>query len=175
MPVSIATLAQYRTQYDLQNFVETGTYLGDGTQNALVAGFQHVYTIEAHTGLYQAACQRFAAEPRVEVFPGSSIVALPELLPRLSERTLFWLDSHTCGGATAGAWDTPLIGELRLIATLPRKDHVILIDDMHLVAQELPGMAEIMMRLAHINMTYKHAIIPSGDPALGNDILVSVP
>ena|SRR5579871_5668063 len=171
MPISSESLKQYLSS----SFIETGTFLGDGTQAALDAGFPKIYTVEIYPDLYRAACDRFRGNERVELFEGSSIDRLQEILPMLNDQSTFYLDAHTCGGATGGAWNTPLVGELRLIATHPLKNHIILIDDVHLFGLDLPGMPEVMMRLAHINPAYTFALIPSGDPTLGPDILAALP
>ena len=61
---------------------------------------------------------------------GDSSRVLSEVLPRITEPCLFWLDAHHSGGVTArGPVDTPIMAELQLIfdARIPRA--VILIDD----------------------------------------------
>lgn len=167
MPIATETLKQFRSSV----LVETGTFRGDGTAAALDAGFGKIYTVEVYPALYHAACQRFSGDSRVELFMGSSIERLLDILPKITEPATFFLDAHTCGGATGGAWDTPLVGELRLIATHPIKSHTILIDDIHLFGLDLPGWPEVNMRLAHINPAYRISLLPSGDPALGADVL----
>lgn len=172
MPINSATLSRYLNGI----FVETGTFLGDGTAAALEAGFQKVYTIEIHPDRYRDSCRRFQGDQRVELFEGSSSRRLQEVLAKIDQPATFWLDSHTCGAPfTGGDWETPLIGELRMLALHAIKTHTILIDDLHLCEFELPGMPELLMRLKRINPDYNVYTTQSADPSLGLDILVAEP
>jgi hypothetical protein len=63
-------------------------------------------------------------------------VRLPELLARVHEPALFWLDGHYSGGLTArGAKDTPLLEEIEAIAHHGVPGHVVLIDDARCLGQ----------------------------------------
>ncbi len=112
-------------------FIETGSYLGDGIQQALDAGFKHVISIEL-SPKYHAICrERFKAAPNVHLFQGESFQVLPKILATLKQRATFWLDGHHSGGDTAlGAHWAPLMQELDAIENHPIHDHIILIDDM---------------------------------------------
>ena len=66
----------------------------------------------------------------VEILHGDSGVVLPELLRRISEPALFWLDAHYSTGETVrGELDTPIEQELKAILNHSVRNHVILIDD----------------------------------------------
>lgn len=172
MPITSQTLSRYLNSV----FVETGTFLGDGTAAALQAGFPRVHTIEAYPDLYHGAVARFVDVPQVTCHLGSSVERLQEIVASLTEPATFWLDAHTCGGGTAGAWECSLIGELRIIAHFsPIKTHVILIDDLYMCGLELPFMPEILSRLAVINPAYNIAFIESAALDKGNDILAATP
>jgi hypothetical protein len=115
-------------------WVETGTYRGDTTAR-LAAAARHVVSLEPAEGLYQAALQRFAGMPKVELLNATSEQAFPALLPRLEGGVAFWLDGHFSGGPTfRGPSDTPIVDELAAIGEhLARWPRVaVLVDDLRL-------------------------------------------
>ncbi len=169
MPIASTTLAQYLNPL----LVETGSYLGNGTAAALDAGFPRVYTIEAYPALYERVTERFQSEPRVMTFSGSSVDRLPEILAEVTEPITIFLDAHACGGATAGAFDCPLLQELAILATHSIKTHTILVDDVHVFSLDLPSMEQVLAGLRHINPTYNYALLPSGEAHLGFDVLAA--
>lgn len=171
MPITAQTLKRFVRPV----LVETGTFQGDGTAAALEAGFPLVHTVEIYPPLYYHAIDRFRDDDRVRCYQGSSIEHLPSILSSINEPVTFWLDSHYCGGATGGAWDTPLVGELRQIAQHQIKTHIILIDDVHLFGLDLPGLVEIQARLIDINRDYLISYAQSAEPSLGLDILIAMP
>lgn len=118
--------------FNLDVFVETGTYLGD---SAIVASetFKQVHTIELSDNLYQRAIERFKDNPKIRCYLGDSADVMRKLVPALSGRVLFWLDGHYSGGITSsGKGNTPILSELEAIGLLPSKEAVILIDDLRL-------------------------------------------
>lgn len=122
-------LRRYARQFELEVLVETGTYLGDMVA-ALRRDFRALYSIELGVELHQAARQRFAASPHVQLLQGDSAEVLPRLLEQLPGPALFWLDGHYSSGVTArGSKDTPVLQELDAILASGSGPHVILIDD----------------------------------------------
>jgi hypothetical protein len=125
-------LLDFARRSPAQVFVETGTYLGD-TVHALRGRFRELHSIELDPVLYEAARRRFAGIRSVTIHHGDSAAVLPELLSRLTEPALFWLDGHFSGGTTArGERDTPVQEELRSILRHAVEGHVVLIDDARL-------------------------------------------
>ncbi|HXT70281.1 MAG TPA: hypothetical protein VN700_11030 [Vicinamibacterales bacterium] len=113
--------------------VETGTYDGDMAY-AMKDTFAQIITIELFEPLYRRAKRRFARYPNITCVLGDSAVKLPEVLSQLKAGAVFWLDGHFSGvleGKNTGRADkeTPIIEELRSIASHHIKDHAILIDD----------------------------------------------
>lgn len=99
--------------YDV--FVETGTYLGQTSENAARAGFGHVHTIEVSDRLFALAEQRFSGRTDITVHHGSS----PSVLLNICDpkrRTVFYLDGHYQGGPSDE--NDPVIGECPLILEL---------------------------------------------------------
>jgi hypothetical protein len=127
-----SVVLQYARRFGSLVFIETGTLHGDMIE-ATRNGFQHLWSIELDTPLYEAAVKRFQAYPHVTIVNGDSAIALPELLPEVSGPILYWLDGHWSGGVTArGSMDTPLLAELTAIIARGNDRDVILIDDARL-------------------------------------------
>lgn len=117
-----------KQRFDLEDFVETGTFQG---HSAVWASrhFERVFSIEANEALWQAAQARHAGLMNVQFILGNSPQELAKLVPEL-RRPLFWLDAHWCGANTAGESDEcPLLAELAVIAGAKVEPSVILIDD----------------------------------------------
>lgn len=118
---------------NIKTFVETGTYLGD-TTNAVSEYFDKIYTFEITRELVDLAKIRFANKNNIEIIHGDSGVELEKLLPRINDKTIFWLDGHYSEGfvhAKKYNLDTPIIKEIETIFTSNIKDldNIILIDD----------------------------------------------
>lgn len=145
--------------FGIRSFVETGTYLGETAQWASGV-FDHVYTIEAAEDLYQRARARFADVPHIEVLFGDSGSVISHLIPRVTSRTLFWLDAHWSGGETYGAeTECPVVREIESI-NQSSDEHFILIDDAQYflapppfphAAAQWPALADLvdLLRPAH--------------------------
>ena len=127
--VKMMTVKAYVSRYGMQEFVETGTYLGDTLAYVASTGIQCT-SIELSSQLHQAACRRFQDFKNVRLIEGDSGIKLLEVLTGLRRPALFWLDGHYSVGVTAQAdIHTPISAELQAILRHPVKGHVILIDD----------------------------------------------
>ncbi len=166
-------------KYPNNIFIETGSYLGDGIQQALDAGFNKVISIELSDKYYQISKDRFADNPNVKIVLGDSFLVLPDILKDITEPITFWLDGHNSGGDTGfGIFMAPLIQELNVIKDHKIKTHTILIDDMRLWPDKdaeqdiLLGFnkEDILNRLLELNKDYK---ISYEDGYQDNDILVA--
>jgi hypothetical protein len=112
-------------------FVETGSYLGDGIQAALDAGFDRVISIELSDKYFSLCKTRFAEDARVTLVQGDSAMILGDVIGSIDEPITFWLDGHWSAGDTAkGVHPIPLLQELHAISRHAVKTHTILIDDM---------------------------------------------
>ena len=129
-PVKRKVLMAYLHQYKLNNFIETGTHLGDTVAYMADNENIHCISIELADGYYQQAKDRFKYYANIELLHGDSGILVPSVLSRLTTPALFWLDGHYSGGVTAqGESDTPVSAELHAILASSCKEHVILIDD----------------------------------------------
>lgn len=138
-------LRQYATTYQLRILVETGTSSGN-----MIAALQHhftrLYSIELKSDRYEIARQRFLGVQHIELFCGDSAIVLPQILAKLGEPALFWLDGHyNPGQAPPDRQVSPILTELVHIFAAPRLGHVIIIDDARLFAPHFgyPSLAEV--------------------------------
>ena len=124
----VELILQLKDRFGLKSFVETGTYHGD-TSAWAADYFQAVYTVEFFDPLYKQAVERFRESPNVHLIFGHSAEEVGNLVPKLDESAIFWLDSHWSGVNTYGEGDEcPVLDELRAIVRSPH-EHFILIDD----------------------------------------------
>lgn len=130
-------IVYYKTKYNSEIFVETGTYLGD-TVEYLKNEFKHLISIELSKELASKAKNRFRSESHINIIQGDSGEKISEVLPKLQVPTLFWLDGHYSGEFFVGEQlirtaksnlNTPILNELGSILKHGIKKNVILIDD----------------------------------------------
>ncbi len=131
-----------RDAFDIQDFIETGTFLGETAVWA--AGiFPRATTIEAAEGLFTRTSQRNRRVTNLKFLHGDSSVELPRVLHDLSGPALLWLDGHWSDGETFGAGkECPLLDELAAVAASPFA-HFVFIDDARLFAAPPPAPHDI--------------------------------
>ena len=160
-------------------FVETGTYGGSGLKIALEAGFSQLYSIDVEPNSYRDAKRMFRGNPRVHLFLGDSSRMLWKMISRIREPITFWLDAHAGTVVEGQHSHTAIVGELQQIGRHPRKDHTILIDDMHTTGGPLMDYltrADLERLVLQINPNYKIRYIPGGnDGEYPENILVATP
>lgn len=123
------TLLQYAQKFGLKNLVETGTLCGDMVE-AMKNDFDCIYSIELSYEFYAKSKDRFKREEHIGLIHGDSGIELKNVINRLDQPALFWLDGHYSGGDTAiGDKETPILEELDHILNDKEKKHVIIIDD----------------------------------------------
>ena len=109
--------------YVCNYFIETGTYTGGGVEIALKVGFKNVISIELGEKQYIYSKERFKDNKRVRIIQGNSPEILREILPKLKERAVIFLDAH------ASTYN-PIFDELDTIKTQIIRTHTIMIDDL---------------------------------------------
>lgn len=174
--------------------IETGTYMGDGIQAGLDAGFPNVISYEIDVDFYANAIKRFKGNSKVKLYHKSS-ATLADELKDINSPVTFYLDSHFSNGDTG--YDTkcfyPLQAELEAIKNHHIKTHTILIDDrrllkklddkpfttnpdgsikLHPLSAEVIGFTEeeIVAKLKEINPNY---IIGYEDGYVSSDVIVA--
>lgn len=171
MPANIEVFKKYPNIV----FIETGSYLGDGIQQALSAGFQNIISIELSDKYHSISTNRFINKPNVKVIKGDSYKVLPDIIKDINTNITFWLDGHySCEDTALGDYWSPLMQELDAIKEHSIKTHTILIDDMR--CWEEPNTThgffkdDILRKLLEINSNYKFTY---EDGLQKNDILVA--
>lgn len=126
-------------EYDLRNFVETGTGAGDSLGFILGLPFQKIWSSEIEPTVAQHVMNRMS-DDRITLFVGPSAAMLANLwrIPQ-DERILFWLDAHfpgadyrirEWGSVKDDALRLPAKTELELIKQhRPLGQDVIILDD----------------------------------------------
>lgn len=123
-------IKEFARKFDIHVFIETGTYMGDMVY-AVRNTFEEIHTIELDRELHCYAKRRVSRYKHISVYQGDSGLVLGDLLTKVNQPCLFWLDGHYSAGLTAkGELETPVEKELSSIAQHRQKsNHVILIDD----------------------------------------------
>lgn len=122
-------ISDHAQRFGTRVMVETGTFHGDMCY-AMRDRFEQIYTIELGNALYDAAVKRFKNNANITLLNGDSGVVINDVLDKINEPALFWLDGHYSSGRTArGELDTPISAELEHILAHHIRHHVILIDD----------------------------------------------
>ncbi|CAG0944339.1 hypothetical protein ANRL1_01700 [Anaerolineae bacterium] len=123
------TLTEYAERYHLRVLVETGTFYGAMVE-AMRNSFDQIYSIELDPYLADRARKKFKSDRHIEIRQGDSGKVLSDIVEKLDQKALFWLDAHYSAGVTArGTIDTPILQELDIILSSRLKGHVIIIDD----------------------------------------------
>ena len=140
MPILTPTLYSLITTPKTRQFIETGTYHGDGIQRVL-DHYEKIHSIELSQKYAVEAAKRFLHDSKVTVYHGNSKEVLPVLLETIPEPVTIFLDGHYSGGETAigdeninSVSNAPLLGELEILLARPYDD-IIIIDDCRMLGQ----------------------------------------
>lgn len=162
-----------------KHFVESGTYLGEGVEEALENGFEHIITYEVYAPTFINAYEKFKNHSNVKVLFKSSVDMYDEI-KEINETITFWLDGHYSSGNTSYDMTQyyPLLKELEAISKHHIKNHTICIDDRRLMKkteEKTPdniGVTEDEVRAAllKINPNYK---IEYRDGYIKDDVIVA--
>ena len=164
-----------------KTLVESGSFCGDGIQQALDDNFERVISFEVSKELYEHCRKRFQNDARVELIYASSATHLFDRVEKISEPITFWLDGHFSSANTSFDPDhvCPLMLELEQIAKHPIKTHTILIDDRRLMIPSKDGgkdghfdvsEAEVVAKIKEINSNYTISYL---NGHVENDIIVA--
>lgn len=116
--------------------IETGTYLGDMIE-AQKKNFDKIYSVELGEKLYKDAVEKFEKDKNVTILNGDSGNVLIDLMTKIEQPAIFWLDGHYSAGITAmGHKFCPIYEELSAIFKNQPFNHVLLIDDARLFIGE---------------------------------------
>lgn len=167
-------MLQLQDQYELKDFVETGTYYGN-TAAWASSYFDNVVTIEYSQQIYKEAVAKHGKIPNITFILGDSRTQLKTIVPRLTHAAVFWLDSHWSGGKTYGKNDEcPLIEELSTIND-SKCAHFIFIDDARMFTspppkphriEQWPSIDEVILALKSNHKCYTVIV---------QDVIIAVP
>lgn len=159
-----------KDSFAIDNFIETGTYLGESAYNASKV-FNNIYTIELSSKLYMEASQRYSST-NINFYCGDSAKVLAEILPHVNGKSLLWLDGHYSGGVTAKAGkNTPIIEEIETLKNNEINNAAILVDDIRLFQKAdkskniheslsgYPDLKELTEAILSLNFSYHFAIL----------------
>lgn len=117
-------------------FVETGTFWG-GTIFSVERFFHKLYTIEFSEKLYENT-RRMYNGTKIDFILGDSSIVFENLLPKIADKTIFFLDGHWSSGYTGkSAKDCPLVEEITHINNLFKNEAIIIIDDYRLFGKSV--------------------------------------
>jgi hypothetical protein len=121
-------IEEYRKDYKINIMVETGTYKGDMVY-AMKDIFKQIFSIELGFDLWKSASKRFRNDNHITILQGDSGKVLVDLVPKITDRAIFWLDGHYSAGITSmGEKECPIFEELSSILS-SEINHILLIDD----------------------------------------------
>lgn len=87
-------LQSFIDSFNIEIFVETGTYKGDGLNYAKKFNFKKLFSVELMDEFYQQSSNRFLNDTRITVLKDNSIDGLNRITHEMKENCLFWLDAH---------------------------------------------------------------------------------
>jgi len=121
----------------VSTFVETGTF--KGVTAAWAANyFESVFTIENSKMYFEESINSYKHLNNIEFLFGDSRDVLKNVVAKIREPAIFWLDAHWCSMDSYGANDQcPIIEEINLIRSTGIK-HCIFIDDARLFLSPPP-------------------------------------
>ena len=95
-------VSSLQDNYNLINYVETGTGEGECLEHAIIHSFTNFHSIEIYDQVYLKAKEKFdilssLCRKECKLYHGSSVDKLPEVLSLIEGPTLFFLDAHFPG------------------------------------------------------------------------------
>ena len=159
--------------YPIDNFVETGTYLGETSYWASTQ-FKHTHTIEISDELHQEATKRYSKIENLHFHLGDSKDVIPKIVKQLDGPALFWLDGHWCGRNTGGKGNLcPVMDELQAASSV--KGSVILIDDLRCFLGPMAFDSEENYPSVHEIILYLHERLPDNYVTFHDDTIICAP
>ena len=136
-------VARISQKLGIKNAIETGTYYGVGTLQ-LAGLFQTVWTIENDTVLSGFAQKNYGHINNIKFLSGCSSELLGEILSKIDESILFFLDAHWFPSSYRANFkpqkQSAITEELKAIEKhlKEKKNSVIMIDDADMFLKGLP-------------------------------------
>ena len=168
MNIAINTLLpDVLSKYKTDNFIEFGTYKGNGCKLAYYLGFKNIHSIEISNFYYNLNVISLRSFKNIHLYKGSTLDVLPKLLEKINEQSTFWIDSHNEN-------DCPILKELEILSKHKIKNHILLIDDMRMFgtsSHEFITVDQVIKSIKKINPDYQ--ISYESSPCGSSDIMVA--
>lgn len=149
-------IKEYQKKYSCTILIETGTYLGDMVE-AQKNTFKQIISIELGIDLYKKAQKRFRNYKHINIVQGDSGKVLGNILKKINEPAIFWLDGHYSADITAkGEKDCPIFEELGAVFSSTPLNHILLIDDARLFVgqNDYPTLEDLTLYIKSKNEKY---------------------
>jgi hypothetical protein len=168
---------KYKSNHNI--FIETGTYKGGSIDLALNVGFEKIYSIDISTKFKTELHEKYNEEilnSKLELLYGESYLILDELLKKVDQPCLIWLDAHfDLHSDVCGKYICPILYELESIKNSKFNNHTILIDDLRIFKKQIEWgcgihIDNIEKFLLEINPNYSFSYENGWDV---NDILIA--
>jgi hypothetical protein len=140
--IDIFDIKALKDKFNLENYIETGTGMGECLSHAFNFGFKLYRSVEINSIVYEEVVKKFSNNLLCQIYLGKSVEKLPEMIQGVEGNTLFWLDAHF-----PGCWKLnykldyekdasiriPLEHEINLLKTLRNLDKdVFILDDLRI-------------------------------------------
>ncbi|MDD5589060.1 MAG: hypothetical protein PHP92_03350 [Candidatus Nanoarchaeia archaeon] len=171
MPAEFDFFQKFPNNY----FLETGSYLGYGVEQALKAGFKNILSIEVNEEYYKQCVKKFKGNSNVKLFLGDSKKMLWDMIKNINDQITFWLDSHyfVSQDVPSGEKLSTLMDEIDIIYRHNVKTHKILIDDVRLWKTDYGvDIEDVKRKIKNINSNYGFTR-GTGHESLPNDIFIA--
>jgi hypothetical protein len=142
--LNIFNINNYIINYNITDFIETGTAKGHGLEYANTCNFKKLHSVEFSQELYDFCIEKFKSKENIEIIHGTSKSGLEQILSNEIEgNILFWLDAHypyadvtpsiECYNMGDDELRLPLEMEMRLIHSKRRGlNDIIIVDDLRI-------------------------------------------
>ena len=128
-----------KNKYNLENFIETGCWIGQGLEFAKSIGFSKLYSCDINNDFVSMCKEKFTNDTVLHL---KSTEFLQQILPFVTGPSLFWLDAH-CPVHYGYAVENentkfPLLEEVKLVISLKQKfeKDVFILDDLRVMHPE---------------------------------------
>lgn len=135
MPILSSEFYSQSKTRPTNQYIETGTYLGDGIRNVL-GKYEKIHSIELSEKWFNYNVEQFKNNKEVKIYHGDSKKVLPEILANIHEPVTIFLDAHYSGSFTEfGEEETPLLKELNILKDR-KYDDIIIVNDCRLLGRK---------------------------------------